>query len=108
MGRCRQEASHPLVRGSTPRRSSNKNARWAVHRARQQEASHNDKIRFMSNESNGSLPGILPHHLAELRKSGLSDATIVAAGIKSETSYQRLAAMLGHRKLPKRLAPAIV
>jgi putative DNA primase/helicase len=62
----------------------------------------------MSPESNGSLPGVLPHHLAELRKSGLSDATIVAAGIKSESNYQRLAAMLGHRKLPKRMAPAIV
>jgi len=62
----------------------------------------------MSEENNASIAGILPHHLAELRESGLSDTTIIAAGIKSETNYQRLTAILGHRKLPKRMAPAIV
>jgi putative DNA primase/helicase len=62
----------------------------------------------MSTENNSTCVGILPHHLAELRKSGLSDATIVAAGIESETNYQRLAALLGWRKLPKRMAPALV
>lgn len=49
-----------------------------------------------------SLPGLLPHHLPELRKSGLTDATIVAAGIYSEANYDRLAALLGWRKLPDR------
>jgi hypothetical protein len=33
----------------------------------------------MHPESNGGMPGILPHHLAELRASGLTVATIAAA-----------------------------
>jgi putative DNA primase/helicase len=55
-----------------------------------------------------SLAGLLPHHLAELRASGLSDETIKAAGICSETRYTALAAMLGWRRYPKKMAPAIV
>ena len=51
---------------------------------------------------------VLPHHLAELRKSGLSDATIRAAGIRSESHYGTLAATLNWRKLPKRMSAAIV
>jgi putative DNA primase/helicase len=55
-----------------------------------------------------SLVGVLPHHLAHLRASGLSDATITAAGIRSETSPEALAALLGWRRPSKGLAPAIV
>jgi putative DNA primase/helicase len=54
------------------------------------------------------LPKILPHHLTHLRASGLSDATIKAAGLYSETKPEALAALLGWRKPTKGLAPAIV
>ncbi|HEV3415639.1 MAG TPA: hypothetical protein VG056_02450 [Pirellulales bacterium] len=59
-------------------------------------------------ESNGGPAGVLAHHLAELRTSGLSDATIAAAGIRSESNYGALAAILNWRKLRKRIAAAIV
>jgi putative DNA primase/helicase len=59
-------------------------------------------------QDNGHVAGVLPHHLGELRASGLSDETIRAAGIRSETNYQRLAALLGWRRMPKKMAPAIV
>ncbi len=55
-----------------------------------------------------SLPGLLPHHLAKCRASGLSDATIKAAGLRSETNRETLAAMLNKRRPHKGLAPAIV
>lgn len=55
-----------------------------------------------------TVPGLLPHHLAELRRSGLSDATIKAAGIRSETKPERIAALLDCRKFPAKCAPAIV
>ena len=54
-----------------------------------------------------SLPGILPHHLRELRASGLTDETIIAAGIRSETSRDVISAIL-HCRASKRAAPAIV
>ncbi len=54
------------------------------------------------------MAGILPHHLQHLRTSGLSDATICAAGIYSETNPQKLAAILNWRKPTKNLAPALV
>ena len=54
------------------------------------------------------LPGLLDHHVRHLRESGLTDATIKAAGITSETSPEKLAAILGMRKPTKALAPAIV
>jgi putative DNA primase/helicase len=54
------------------------------------------------------LVGLLPHHLAHLRESGLTDATIQAAGISSETEPQKIAAMLNRDKVRKHLAPAIV
>jgi putative DNA primase/helicase len=59
--------------------------------------------------SQAELPRtILPHHLAELRHSGLSDATIEAAGIYSEDNHLRAAAILNWRGGTKRLVPAIV
>ncbi|HEX3999422.1 MAG TPA: phage/plasmid primase, P4 family [Pirellulales bacterium] len=54
------------------------------------------------------LPKLLPHHLAQLRSSGLKDTTITAAGIYSETNPRQLTVMLGWRKPTKGLAPALV
>jgi putative DNA primase/helicase len=56
-----------------------------------------------------TLPGLLAHHVAELRASGLSDETIQAAEIYSEDAHTALDSILGWGgKLPKKLAPAIV
>lgn len=57
---------------------------------------------------NGHLPGLLPHHLAHLRTSGLADNTITAAGIYSETDPKKVAALLGRAKSFSTFAPAIV
>jgi putative DNA primase/helicase len=54
------------------------------------------------------LAGLLPHHLQELRASGLNDGTIIAAGVKSETDYRILAAYLKRTKYPAKNGPAIV
>ena len=62
---------------------------------------------FLTSEAE-SLAGLLPHHTRELRASGLSDAMIVAAGLRSETNYDRLASLLEWPKFPKKLAPALV
>src|SRR5438309_1680371 len=51
---------------------------------------------------------LLPHHLAGLRARGLSDATITAAGLRSETSKDKLAALLGWKRAGRTIAPAIV
>jgi putative DNA primase/helicase len=58
--------------------------------------------------SRAELPQLLPHHLAELRASGLSDAMIRASGIHSEANYETLAAILNWPKYPGKMAPAIV
>jgi putative DNA primase/helicase len=55
-----------------------------------------------------SLPRLLPHHLAELRKSGLTDATIKAAGIYSEAVYDKLGAIVNWKKYPKKMGPGMV
>lgn len=62
----------------------------------------------IAGENGFHIPGLLPHHYRELRASGLSEETIRAAGIHSETTYTVLASLLDWRKVPKRLAPAIV
>lgn len=54
------------------------------------------------------LHQLLPHHLAHLRASGLTDATIIAAGIYSETDKAKLARLLNWKRPGKTLAPAIV
>ena len=51
---------------------------------------------------------LLPHHLADLRRSGLTDATITAAGVYSETSVDKLAAILDWPKYRPSMGPAIV
>ena len=55
-----------------------------------------------------SLPSILPHHLIELRQSGLTDDTIRAAGIRSETSVATVKALLDTKQFPQRCLPALV
>jgi putative DNA primase/helicase len=50
---------------------------------------------------------VLPHHLAELRASGLSEETIRGAGIHSETNYDEIASLL-EWKPPKKMAPVLV
>ena len=55
-----------------------------------------------------SLHGIFPHHLAELRRSGLTDATIRAAQIQSQADCNALAAILGWRKYRKAMGAALV
>ena len=51
---------------------------------------------------------LLQHHRAELRASGLTDETIIAAGIYSEVSPQALAEILHWSRPPRQLPPAIV
>ena len=51
---------------------------------------------------------LLDHHLAELRRSGLTDETILAAGIYSEVDTAKLSALLDWKKYPSKCAPAIV
>ena len=62
----------------------------------------------MEAETPNSVLDLLPQHLCELRASGLTDATISAAGLKSETNHARQASLLSWRSVPKRMGPAIV
>lgn len=43
------------------------------------------------------LPNIRPDHLAELRRSGLSDETILKAGFKSHSDHRELASLLNRK-----------
>lgn len=54
------------------------------------------------------LPGLLPQHLADLRKSGLTDATIRAAGIRSEFSLAAVKALLDTKQFAQRCLPVMV
>ncbi|HEX4143768.1 MAG TPA: phage/plasmid primase, P4 family [Pirellulales bacterium] len=54
------------------------------------------------------VPGLLPHHQLHLYQSGLTAATIRAAGIHSETKPDNVAALLGWRKGNKKMVPALV
>ncbi|RIK75384.1 MAG: hypothetical protein DCC68_21280 [Planctomycetota bacterium] len=51
---------------------------------------------------------LFPNHRAELAASGLTDETIAAAGIHSESDTLRLARILGWDKWPKKRGAAIV
>ena len=48
------------------------------------------------------------NHLADLRKSGLSDATIQAAHLYSEHRHAEIGVMLNWAKPPKRLGSVLV
>ena len=52
--------------------------------------------------------GLLPHHLADLRRSGLTDETIVAAAIRSEQCHQRLAGILNRKSWSRKCGGAMV
>lgn len=49
-----------------------------------------------------------PNHLADLRKSGLTDATIEAAGLYSEHRHAEIGVMLNWAKPPKRMGSVLV
>ena len=50
---------------------------------------------------------LLPHHLADLQASGLTDETIQAAGLYSETDFARLTRILGWN-VPRKMSPSLV
>lgn len=55
------------------------------------------------------IPGLLPHHYRELHVgSGLSDETIRAAGIYSETDHIKLALIVNRKKWDRKMGPAMV
>lgn len=58
-------------------------------------------------ETANALARLLSHHLIDLRKSGLSDEAIAAAGFYSETSDSAIGGIL-QRKWSKRRGPALV
>ncbi len=54
------------------------------------------------------ITDLMRHHLAELRASGLTDETIAASGVRSETSHAALRQILNWPAMPKRMASGIV
>ena len=52
--------------------------------------------------------GVLPHHLEDLRRSGLTDETIAGAAIYSETDRVKLAAILNRKRWDRKLGAALV
>ena len=50
---------------------------------------------------------VLSHHLEELRRSGLSDETILRSGIQSETDPEVISRNLGWTQPARRLGPCI-
>lgn len=65
-------------------------------------------MHHIATTTSDQVRNLMPHHLAELRASGLSDATISNARIYSETNYERIAALLNRRAFKKAQAPVIV
>src|SRR5687767_11517949 len=59
-------------------------------------------------DESASAAQILPHHLDDLRRSGLTDETIQAAEIYSEADGDRIAALLNWSGPAGRLAPVLV
>jgi len=51
---------------------------------------------------------LYPHHLQDLRASGLSDDTIQAAGFYSESSHVKLATLLNRKRWDRKLGSALV
>jgi putative DNA primase/helicase len=49
-----------------------------------------------------------PNHLADLHSSGLTDETIQAAGLYSETDLGRLTRILGWNSVPRKMSPSLV
>ena len=58
--------------------------------------------------TNGHTTTLFPAHLADLRRSGLTDETIAAAGIRSEHNRRKLASLLNRKDWSQRLGSAMV
>lgn len=56
----------------------------------------------------GFIIMLLPNHLRDLRGSGLSDETIAAAGIYSETDHRTIAAALNRKTWPRAYGAAML
>ncbi|MCG3138653.1 MAG: hypothetical protein HJJLKODD_02520 [Phycisphaerae bacterium] len=54
------------------------------------------------------MKNLLPHHLADLRKSGLTDETIAACGFYSESRYSELARIVNWSRWPKKMGHALI
>jgi hypothetical protein len=59
-----------------------------------------------SRESKSQSRSVLPQHLAKLQSSGLTDETIAAAGLRSESNPAKVSAILGWPA--KKLGPCLV
>ena len=79
----------------------------SVHRSEASNRADNDDC-VPGEAVRACLAGLLPHHLAELRASGLTDETIRAAGIYSVTEPARLAAVLNWTRVLNKMVPALV
>ena len=55
-----------------------------------------------------NVTSLLPHHLTDLRNSGLSDETIESMGCYSESNYSKIKVILGRSSIPKRVGSALV
>src|SRR5208337_914835 len=53
-------------------------------------------------------PGVLPYHLDALHARGLTNETIKAAGIYSETDKTKLASILGRKRLGFKSAAIVI
>ena len=51
---------------------------------------------------------LLPHHIQDLEKSGLTEKTVEAAGLFSETDYGKLAGILNRKRYGRKNGPALV
>lgn len=58
--------------------------------------------------SNGHASTLFPSHLADLRRSGLTDETIAASGIYSEHDRRKMASMLNWKDYSQALGPGMV
>jgi hypothetical protein len=61
----------------------------------------------MNGPGNGK-PVLLPHHLADLRRSGLSDEQIAACGFRSTTDRKEIGSILNWNGYNGRLGPCLV
>jgi hypothetical protein len=66
-----------------------------------------DSVAAVAGKEARMMP-LLEHHRAKCAASRLSDETIRAAGLRSETDHAKLAVLLGWPKAPKKIAPALV
>jgi putative DNA primase/helicase len=65
-------------------------------------------VRLLVQNGSGNQPVHVSAHLEELRRSGLNDNTIRAAGIYSETDRNKIATILNRRRVDADMVPGIV